>query len=308
MPDDNLKQPPEQPRPNSWWQVFRRAYQQWQQHNAPRLGAALAYYTVFSIAPLLIIVIAIAGFFLGAEAVRGGLHSELTSLLGTDAATGIEGMVANAHQEKTAGIWATIFGLAALIFGAMGVFLQLKGALNTIWEVEVKRRGGWWGFVRDYFLSFTMVLSVAFLLLVSLVLSAALAAFNHFVGKHMPAYDVLLQILDVVLSLGVVTFLFAMIYKVLPEVPIDWRDVWLGALMTSLLFTIGKYAIGVYIGQTAVGSSYGAAGSLVIVMVWAYYSAQILFMGAEFTKAHAAYRRNQALRSSLSAAQGRRTA
>lgn len=268
------------------WELIRDAFKEWSEDKASRLAAALSYYTIFSLAPLLIIVIAVAGFFWGEAAVEGRIFEQIQGLVGTEGAQMIETMIAGA-SEPTTGIVATIISVVLLLFAASGLFGQLQDSLNVIWEVQPKPGRGIMSVIKTRFLSFTMVLGVAFLLLVSLLLSAALAAISEFFTELLPGSDLILQILTFVISFGVITLLFAMIYKVLPDAEIAWGDVWLGAAVTALLFTIGKELIGLYLGRAAVGSTYGAAGSLVIILLWVFYSAQILFFGAEFTQVYA---------------------
>lgn len=267
--------------------VLKETVKSWSQDKAPRLAAALAYYTMFSIAPLVLIAIAIAGFVLGDEAAAGGITSQIQHVVGPQAAQGIEGMVQSAGN-KGHGILATVVGLLTLLLGAAGVFGQLKDALNTIWGVEPKPGQGLWGFLKDRFLSLTMVLGVGFLLLVSLVLSTASAGFSRFLGGMLPGAAWLPVVLDLVISTGVITLLFALIFKVLPDAEVQWRDVWIGAFLTAVLFAVGKFLLGLYLSRPQVASAYGAAGSLVVLLLWVYYAAQILFFGAEFTKVYAA--------------------
>ncbi|MEX0713274.1 MAG: YihY/virulence factor BrkB family protein [Pirellulales bacterium] len=270
----------------SWWGLIQETYHDWLADKAPRLGAALAYYTVFSLAPILVIVLGVVGLVYGADAAQGEIHQHLAGFLGQDAAKGVEEMIAAARKPMS-GTVAIVLGVGALLFGASGVFGQLKDAMNTIWEVEPKPGRGIWGTIKDRFLSFAMVLGVGFLLLVSLALSTALATMGRFAGSVIPLPEVVMHALNLAVSFGVITLLFAMIFKLLPDVDIAWSDVWVGAAATALLFTIGKYVFGLYLGQASVASSYGAAGSLIVVMLWAYYSAQILFFGAEFTQVYA---------------------
>jgi membrane protein len=266
--------------------MLKEAAADWNDDNVPRLGAALSYYTIFSLAPLLLITISIAGLVFGQEAAQGRIVHQIDGLLGQDGAKAIEGMLENARKPAT-GLLATLAGIATLLFGATGAFNELRTSLNTVWEVETPKAGGLLGMVKARLLSFTMVLGVGFLLLVSLVLSAALAALDASLDSFFPGGAVLLQVLNSVISLGVVALLFAMIYKVLPDTEVEWRDVWFGAVVTAALFVVGKYAIGLYLGRGAVGSAYGAAASLVIILVWVYYAAQILFFGAELTQVYA---------------------
>ncbi|HEX6178106.1 MAG TPA: YihY/virulence factor BrkB family protein [Thermoanaerobaculia bacterium] len=284
--------------------LFKQTFQEFGQDKAPRLGAALAYYTVFSIGPLLLIAIAIAGLVWGEEAAQGQISTQLKNVLGENVASSVETMVAGAGKEKS-GIIATIIGVATLMFGASGVFGQLKDALDTIWNVEPKKSEGIMGFIKDRFLSMAMVLGVGFLLLVSLVLDAVIAGMGGYLGRIVGG-EAVLHVIQLVLSYVMVTVLLAAIFKFLPDIKITWRDVWLGALFTSVLFVLGKYALGLYLGRAAVGSSYGAAGSLVILLIWVYYSAQIVFFGAEFTQVYT--RQRGSLKGDTSKAEAKATA
>jgi membrane protein len=268
------------------WGMLKETFSEWSEDKASRLAAALAYYTVFSIAPIILIVVAVAGLAFGQEAAQGQIDRQLQSLMGNTGAQAIQQMVAHG-REHGAGVIATILGLAALIFGASGTFAELKDSLNTIWEVQPKAGSGILKTIRDRFLSFTMVLGIGFLLLVSLVLSAALAAFGHYLSGLMPGMAAISMALNFFIAFAIITLLFAMMFKILPDVEIAWKDVWVGAAVTAFLFTIGKLAIGLYLGRGAFSSSYGAAGALIIVLLWVYYSAQILFFGAEFTQVYA---------------------
>jgi membrane protein len=269
------------------WDLIRATVHDYLEDKVPRLGAALAYYTVLSLAPLLIIAISIAGLVLGAEAARGHLVSQIRGLVGAEGGKAIESMIAHANKPGE-GMVATILGVLTLIVGATGVVGQLQDALNTIWEVAPKPGRGLWGFIKDRFLSLALVFGIAFLLLVSLVLTAGLSAlgtyFGGLVGQAAPG----LEVVNFAVTVVVVTLLFAMMYKLLPDVHISWGDVWVGAAITALLFVVGKTLIGLYLGTSGLGSAYGAAGSLVVLLVWVYYSALILFFGAEFTKVYAA--------------------
>jgi len=258
----------------------------WTEHSVPRLGAALAFYTIFAIAPLFIIVLAVAGFFFGAEAARHQLFNELNGLIGQKSGEAIEAVIVAAHQPK-AGTWATAIAIGTLFVGATGVFVQLQDSLNTIWNVRPRPGRGLRHFIRNRILSFAMILVLGFLLLVSLVLSAALGAVGQSIGGALTSHELILRAVNFVLSLGVVSLLFALIFKLLPDVKVGWRDVWVGALLTAVLFDLGKYALGLYLGRSTFASAYGAAGSLVIFLVWVYYSSQILFFGAEFTRLYA---------------------
>ncbi len=266
--------------------TFKDTFDSWNKDHAPRLGAALAYYTVFSLGPLLIIVIAIAGLVFGTQAVQGQIMGQIQSLVGDQGAAFIQTAIESASKPRDSVI-ATVIGVVTLLLGALGVFGQLQDALNAIWGVTPKPDRGWKGMLKDRLLSFSMVLVVAFLLLVSLVLSAALTAFFTYFGNLAPMSATVAQGVYFFASFLVITLLFALLFKYLPDAEISWGNVWIGAAMTSLLFTIGKFILGFYLGSSAFGSTYGAAGSLVVVLVWVYYSAQILFFGAEFTKVYA---------------------
>lgn len=270
----------------SVFDLLKETFHDWQEDKAARLAAALAYYTAFSIAPLLLIAIAIAGAVFGEEAARGQIVAQLQGLLGPEAAQAVETGIENAGQTG-AGLISTVIGVGALIWSATNLFAQLQDALNTIWEVRPNPEAGIMAQARQRLLSMTMVLGIGFLLLVSLVLSAALSAIGVFFGGLLPGAETLWRLVDFIVSYLVITLLFAAIFKVLPDAIIQWRDVWIGAAATALLFVIGKLLIGLYLGNAAVGSTYGAAGSLLVVLVWVYFSAQILFFGAEFTQVYA---------------------
>jgi len=257
----------------------------WVEDNALRLSAALAYYSIFSLAPLLIIIISVAGLIFGEAAARGRIADQMRELAGQKAAEAIQALVAGTSHKSTS-LSATILGLAVLLFGASGAFGELKSALNTIWGVQIKPGRAMFTMMRERFISFTMVLVVGFLLVVSLLVSAALAAFDDSLQKLMALPSIVWQGADIVVSVVVMTMLFAMIFKVLPNVILRWRDVWTGAACTAVLFTIGKFLIGVYLGTSGVTSYYGAAGSAIVLLLWVYYSACILFFGAELTKVY----------------------
>lgn len=266
--------------------LFVEGFTGWREHKASRMAAALAYYTVFSLAPILVISIAVAGLVFGQDAAEGRIVGQISGLVGQKSASALEAMIA-AARKPSAGILATVLGIATLVFGATGVFGELQESLNTIWGVKPKPGRSFIRMLKTRFISFTMVLGVGFLLLVSLVVSAAIAALGSWMSALLPLPEVVLQLVNVAVSVGVVTLLFAMIFRVLPDVEIAWRDVWVGAAFTAILFALGKLAIGLYLGKTSTASSYGAAGALVLILVWVYYSAQILFFGAELTRAYA---------------------
>lgn len=271
------------------WQLIKETAQDWLDDDAASLAAALAYYALLSLAPLLIISIGVAGWFLGPEAARGRVAGELSGIVGGEAAQGIQSVVASA-DKPTRGVLSAVIGVITLFVGASGVFGQLQTSLNRIWEVKPKAGQGLLTEVKARFFSFTMVLGVAFLLLISLVLSSVLSSFGTFLADTLPGGAVIWQVINFVLSLTLITGLFALIFKVIPDVEVKWRDVWLGAAVTAVLFTIGKQLLGLYLGKAAVGDAYGAAGSIVALVVWVYYAAQILFVGAEFTQAQARQR------------------
>lgn len=271
------------------WTVAKETAKDWLDDDAATLAAALAYYALLSLAPLLVISVGVAGWFVGAEAARGEVSSQLGAIVGSEAANGIQTVAASAAGPKR-GLLSAIVGVVTLFIGASGVFGQLQTSLNRIWEVKPKPDRGIWLQVKERFFSFTMVLGVAFLLLVSLVLSSLLSSLGNVLADTLPGGATLWQVLNFTLSFGVITVLFALIFKVVPDAKVQWRDVWVGAVVTALLFAIGKQLLGLYLGKAAVGSSYGAAGSIVALVVWVYYAAQILFMGAEFTQVQARHR------------------
>jgi membrane protein len=274
-------------RPRNVLGICVTAVTAWFDHNAASLGAALAYYTLFSVAPILIIAVAIAGYVFGADSAQTQVLSQLQALIGDAGASAVKDLVLNAHYSDKKGLAAAV-GVITLIIGASSVFGELQNALERIWQTpKPAREVGWWRFLRSRVLSVGMVLGVGFLLLVSLVASAALAAFGGWLGNFLPQLDIVLPVLDLVLSFGMSVVLFAMIYKYVPRESIPWGDVWIGATATSLLFTIGKSLIGIYLGKSSFNSAYGAAGSLIVLLLWIYYSAQIFLLGAEFTHAFA---------------------
>lgn len=266
--------------------LFQETFKEWSEDKASRLAAALAYYTIFSIAPLLIIVIAVVGAVFGEEAARGEIFRQIQGLVGTQGAKFIETAIQNANQPTT-GTIASLISILVLLLGATGLFTELQDALNTIWEVKPKPGRGVNTMVRQRVLSFTMVLGIGFLLLVSLVISAGLSAIVTFFSNLVPGVDFLWQIVNFLLGFAITTVLFGLIFKVLPDVKITWGDVLIGASITSLLFSIGRFLLGQYLGNGSFGSTYGAAGSLVVILAWIYYAAQILFFGAEFTQVYA---------------------
>lgn len=256
------------------------------EHRAQRLGASLALYTTLALAPLAIIAIAVAGYFLGEEAAHGRIVAQIEQMVGHEGATVIESLIEKANAPQQSRV-ATLVNIALMVFGASGVFAELKDALDGIFEVKQKPGAGLWLIVKSYALAFVVVVGTGFLLLVSLLLTALLTALSSWLSSWLPVPLWVTYLLDLSTSFLIVTFLFALIFKLLPDVSIRWQDVWIGAIVTALLFMIGKSVIGLYIGLAGVGSIYGAASSLVIVVVWTYYSAQILFFGAELIRAYA---------------------
>jgi membrane protein len=270
-----------------FWDLAKQSVNAWLDDYAPSMGAAIAYYTVFSIAPLLIIVIAVAGLIWGQEAVQGEIFGQLAGLLGAEGAAGIQSLLASADKPAE-GIISTVISVVILIVGATTVFAELQSALDRIWKVPAQeKKSGIWATLRARLLSFGLVLGLAFLLMVSLVTSAALSAFGGWVGGLMPGWEVLLQLINIILSIGFTAVLFAMIYRYMPQVEIAWRDVMVGGLVTAVLFQVGKILISLYIGKSAVASPFAAAGSIVVLLVWVYYAAQVFLLGAEFTWVYA---------------------
>lgn len=267
----------------TWISLLKQTVSSWSGDYAPSMGAALAYYTLFSIAPLLMIVISIAGLAFGREAAQGEIVEQLQSLMGQQGAEAIQSLLASAGDDH-AGVWAGILSFALLAFGATTVFGELQDAFDRIWRVPArKKQSGLWKLLRARVLSFGMMLGIAFLLMVSLVVSAGISAMGKWWGPYFGMGEVILQLTNLVVSFLLITVLFAMIYKIMPRAKVQWRDVWTGALVTSLLFSVGKMLIGLYIGKSAVASGFGAAGSLIVLLIWVYYSAQIFLLGAEFT-------------------------
>jgi membrane protein len=266
--------------------LVKESFSEWSNDKCPRLGAALSYYTIFSLAPLLLLVVSIAGLAFGREAAEGRILGELSGMVGTEAAETIQTAGAKANKPA-AGIIGLVLGFVALLFGATGVVVELQDALNTVWKVVPKPGRGIKGMIRTRLLSLAMIAALGFLLLVSLVVSALLAGLTGWLRGVIGDFVVIGWIADIVISLAVVSSLIALMYKILPEAKVAWRDVWVGAGVTAFLFLLGKYLISVYIGQASVGSAFGAAGSLAVLLVWIYYSAQIILLGAELTRVYA---------------------
>lgn len=260
-----------------------QAYNEFLDDKGFKMAAALSYYAAFSLGPLLIIIIAIAGLVFGEEAVKGQVFLEMRNLVGSDGAVMIETIVKGA-SDKSTGIFAGILSIVLLILGSLGVFIELQESLNIIWGVEPKPGRGIWGFIKTRLVSFSMVVASAFLMMVSLVINSLISLLNNYMGEQFPVLIPLAFVFNLLSSFIVITLLFAIIYKVLPDVIIAWKYVWLGSILTSVLFSLGKYLIGLYLGNSSYSSTYGAAASLVVLFVWIYYTGLILFLGAEITQ------------------------
>ena len=273
-----------------WASLGKKTVDSWLDDRAPTMGAAIAFYTMFSLAPMLVIVIAVAGFVFGREAAEGALFGELAKLVGPDSAGAVQAMLRSASSTRS-GIIATAVSIGTLMVTATAIFSELQVALNLIWKVPPTENLAVWHFVKSRILSFSVILVIGFLLLVSLVISTALAAFSDYLDRTLPSFSIILYLVHLALSFGFTAVFFAVIFKILPDHPVEWQDVWLSAAMTALLFAVGKHLISLYIGSSNMASSYGAAGALIIVFVWVYYSAQIFLLGAEFAKAYGDQRR-----------------
>ncbi|MBV9081060.1 MAG: YihY/virulence factor BrkB family protein [Acidobacteriaceae bacterium] len=273
--------------------LLKQSYQEWDKHQAPRFGASVALYTLFSFAPLIVLAAAVVGLVFSHEQAQNALVSEASQLIGQRGADSVKLLLQSA-QKPTSGVIASIIAFITLLFGASGVFVELREALNVMWDATATGKTGLKNMIKDRLFSFGMVLSVGFLLLVSLLLSACLTFVGKFFGQVVPVPAPILEAFNFLLSFAIITALFALMYKFVPDVRIAWRDVIVGAVGTAFLFTVGKFALGLYLGMASVGSAYGAAGSLVAVIVWVYYSAQIFFFGAEFTHVYAEARGSRA--------------
>ena len=269
------------------WALIKAAASSWVDDYAPSMGATLSYYTLFSIAPLLLIVISVAGMVFGEEAARGEIFGQLNGLMGSEAAAAIQGLLESVNKPAQ-GTLATIMGVGLMLIGATTVFAELQGAMDRIWRAPARHQSnGLWTLLRTRLLSFGMILSIGFLLMVSLVMGAMLSAFSRWWSPFFTGWENVAQVINTVISFGITMLAFAMICKIIPRVKIDWRDVWIGAGVTAILFTAGKFLIGFYIGRSGVVSGFGVASSIVIVLIWVYYSAQIFLIGAEFTWVYA---------------------
>ena len=273
-------------KPRQWYALAKASVAAWSADYAPSMGAALSYYTLFSIAPLLLIAISVAGLAFGEQAARGEIFEQLRGLMGEQGADAVERLLANANRPAAGGIAAAI-GVVVLLIGASSVFAELQNDLDRIWRVPAHAKSGLWSLARTRLLSFGMVLGMTFLLIVSLIISAALSALGKWWTPYLRGWETVAHLGDILVTFALMSLMFAAIYKVLPRARVRWRDVWIGAGVTAALFAVGKFAIGLYLGRSSVASAFGAAGSLVVVMVWVYYSAQIFLLGAEFTRVYA---------------------
>ncbi|NEP50893.1 MAG: YihY/virulence factor BrkB family protein, partial [Moorea sp. SIO3C2] len=275
--------------------LLKETFKEWQEDNASRLAAALSYYMIFSLAPVLIIAIAIVGSIFGEEAAKGEIVGQIQGLVGEQGAQFIQTAITNANRPDASGGLASLISIVVLLFGASGVFGELQDALNTIWDVKLKPGQGIWGILKKRILSFLTVLGVGLFLLLSAVLSTVLSALRSYESEFLKELgllwlyqlDFVWTILDLLVSFGILSLMFALVYKYLPDVKIAWKDVWVGAIITTLLFNLGKWLLSWYLGRSSFSSSYGAAGSLVVLLAWVYYSSQIIFLGAEFTQVYA---------------------
>jgi membrane protein len=269
---------------SDFWQITKKSVAAWYAADPFRQGAIISYYAIFSIPALLVIIITIAGFAFGREAVSGEISSQISSAMSQEAAKQVEDIVAKASESKSS-IFATIIGIITLIIGATGVFVEMQKSLDVIWEVEVKAKKAWLKSLKDRLFSFGLIISIGFLLLVSLLISAALSTFSDWIKATLPDFMmVVFWLISFVINFAVITALFSLMFKILPDVKIRWKDVWLGAMITSVLFIIGKFLLGLYFGKANPVSTYGAAGSIVLIMLWVNYSSMIVFLGAEYTK------------------------
>ena len=268
--------------------LFGNAFKKWNEKDPFRESAVIAYYAIFALPGLLVLVIALGGYFFGGDAVSGHLHGQISEAMGNDTADQVQEMMNKANSSKDT-TWAAIIGVITILFGSTGVFVQLQKSFNIIWEVKAKpTKSGIWTFFIARLFSFGLILSIAFLLLVSLVITSILAAMSKWMEAHWPAYILFLfQAGNFIISLSIISVLFALMFKVLPDAKIKWRYVWMGAFLTGLLFEIGKFGLGLYFGKAEPGSGYGAAGSVILILLWVSYSSMIVFYGAEITKAFA---------------------
>ncbi|MDQ6756308.1 MAG: YihY/virulence factor BrkB family protein [Bacteroidota bacterium] len=271
----------------SVYSYLKQVFTEFAEDNILKYSASLAYYTVFSIAPLLIVIISICGYLFGKEAIQGHIYGQIKQLVGVEAAIQIQDTIKNIHLIGH-NLFASIVSIIVLIIGATGIFGEVQDSLNKIWGLRIKTRKTWWKLILNRLLSFSLILSIGFVMMVSLLLNALVTAFGNFLGRYFSEFSiVMVQIIDGVLTFVITTFLFSLMFKMLPDAKIKWKDVFVGGLLTSIFFTLGKLGIGYYLGSSNIASVYGAAGSIMIIMVWVYYSSIILYLGAEFTKVYA---------------------
>lgn len=269
------------------WKYVKQVFYEFGQDDILKYSASLAYYTIFSLAPLLIVIISVCGILFGRDAIQGHVYAQINGLVGSEAAIQIQDTIKKIHYTGH-NIFASIVSIIVLIIGATGIFGEVQDSLNKIWGLKIKTRKTWWKLILNRILSFSLILSIGFVMIVSLLLNALVAAFGNFLGRYASEFSaVLIQLTDSVLSFVATTFLFSLMFKMLPDAKIKWKDVLIGGMITSIFFTLGKLAIGLYLGRSNLGSVYGAAGSVMIIMVWVYYSSIILYLGAEFTKVYA---------------------
>ncbi|MDF2449795.1 MAG: rbn [Bacteroidota bacterium] len=280
---------------NTLWPLLKETAKKWYDRDPFRESAVIAYNAIFSLPGLLVVVITLAGYFFGQEAVSGKLHHQISGMMGPETADQVQKMIIAANKSRES-IWAAIIGVITIIIGATGVFVQLQKSLNIIWEVKATtQKSGIWSFLKTRLFSFGLIISIAFLLLVSLVLSSVLAALGDWIsGNRSESLLILFKILNFIISLVIITVLFALMFKILPDVKTKWHAIWVGAFLTALLFVIGKSALGLYFGKAEPGSGYGAAGSIILILLWASYSSMIVFFGAEFTKVFSDFRYGEA--------------
>lgn len=270
--------------------LFKTAFKKWNEKDPFRESAIIAYYAIFSLPGLLVVIISLAGYFFGRDAINNHLSQQISGVMGADTAQQIEDMVAKASELKHS-VLAAIIGVITIIMGATGVFIQFQKSLNIIWEVKADAsKSGLWNMIKVRLFSFGLIISIAFILMVSLVVSALISALGNWISGHISeSFTIILQIINFIISLAILALLFALMFKVLPDAKIKWRHVWIGAIVTALLFDLGKFALGLYFGKADPGSGYGAAGSVILILLWVSYSSMIVFYGAEFTCAYARF-------------------
>ncbi len=266
---------------------LKQVFTEFSEDNILKYSASLAYYTIFSLAPMLIVIISLSGYIFGRDAMEGHIYAQIKDLVGAEAALQIQDIIKNIHVTGK-GFFASVISIVVLIIGATSIFGEIQDSLNKIWGLKIKTNKTWWKLIINRLLSFSLIVSIGFIMIVSLALNAVISAFGNYIGRYLTNFSVLfIQVTDNILTFIATTFLFALMFKVLPDAKIKWKDVLIGGLITSFFFTLGRFGIGYYLGQSNLATVYGAAGSVVIIMVWVYYSAVILYLGAEFTKVYA---------------------